>query len=238
MSRVLHCEKSIEKKGNQIVLRLSSCSHTLYTRNGNKKWAQRADVEASHRRPDHLAISYNGGKDCLVLLILILACLPAWETSAAAASANPSSDPSTNSSPAASIPSSLQALYIISTNPFPEVQGFVANTAHEYRLDLASFSDGMRGALSDYLAERPKVRAVFVGTRRTDPHSADLPHFAPTDEGWPACMRVHPIIDWHYAEIWAVSFFSLFFYIQLFFTHKRERRRTRKRWLEYAVQHC
>jgi FAD synthetase len=85
------------------------------------------------------------------------------------------------------------------------VQSFVATTAHEYRLDLASFSDGMRAALADYLVERPGLRAVFVGTRRTDPHGAALRHFDPTDEGWPACMRVHPVIDWHYVEIWAVS---------------------------------
>lgn len=49
------------------------------------------------------------------------------------------------------------------------------------------------------------MKAVFVGTRRTDPHGANLKHFDPTDAGWPAFTRIHPVIDWHYAEIWAVS---------------------------------
>ena len=63
----------------------------------------------------------------------------------------------------------------------------------------------MRAALDAYLQDRPSLRAIFVGTRRTDPHGERLTHFDPTDAGWPAFMRVHPVIDWHYVEIWAVS---------------------------------
>lgn len=48
------------------------------------------------------------------------------------------------------------------------------------------------------------IKAIFVGTRRTDPHGTKLTHFDPTDAGWPSFVRVHPVIDWHYAEIWAV----------------------------------
>lgn len=67
----------------------------------------------------------------------------------------------------------------------------------------------MRPALELYLAQRTAVKAIFVGTRRTDPHGASLSHFDPTDNGWPAVMRVHPVINWHYAEIWAVRVFLL-----------------------------
>jgi FAD synthetase len=72
----------------------------------------------------------------------------------------------------------------------------------------------MRAALEAYLAERESVRAIFVGTRRTDPHGTKLKHFDPTDSGWPDFMRVHPVIDWHYVEIWAVS--SLFAWRQTY----------------------
>jgi FAD synthetase len=70
-------------------------------------------------------------------------------------------------------------------------------------MDLARYAKPMREAFAEYLSDYPHVRAIFVGTRRTDPHGADLKHFDPTDRGWPPFMRIHPVIDWHYAEIWA-----------------------------------
>jgi FAD synthetase len=60
----------------------------------------------------------------------------------------------------------------------------------------------MREAFTDYLHDHPQIKAIFVGTRRTDPHGQDLTFFDPTDGGWPEFMRIHPVIDWHYAEIW------------------------------------
>jgi Phosphoadenosine phosphosulfate reductase family len=45
----------------------------------------------------------------------------------------------------------------------------------------------------------------LVGTRRTDPHGETLTHFDKTDRGWPEFMRVHPVINWHYWEIWDVN---------------------------------
>jgi len=127
-------------------------------------------------------LSYNGGKDCLVLLILILACLPASTSD-----------------------KTLKAIYIVSRHPFPEVEDFVASSTAQYHLDLARYALSMRPALEAYLQEQPDVKAVFVGTRRTDPHGEFLTHFDPTDKDWPQFMRIHPVIDWHYVEIWAVG---------------------------------
>lgn len=192
------------------------------------------------RRPrnslEELSLSYNGGKDCLVLLVLILACLPRHFVEPPAAAPQPPSTttppadnlhpsapprhshPPTNTplsatpraaSPAAPpFPTTLQSVYIVSRHPFAEVDVFVEESAHRYHLDLCRYGLPMRAALGAYLDERPRLKAIFVGTRRTDPHGANLVHFDPTDEGWPAFVRVHPVIDWHYAEIWAVSRFS------------------------------
>lgn len=63
----------------------------------------------------------------------------------------------------------------------------------------------MRDAFASYLQDKPGIKAIFVGTRRTDPHGEHLGFFDETDRGWPPFMRVHPVIDWHYAEIWAVG---------------------------------
>lgn len=161
-----------------------------------------ANPIARVRRPDELALSYNGGKDCLVLLILILASLP------------PHFPPPTSSAPpplsscgptAARFPVLLQAIYIRPHSPFPEIDDFVASSTKEYHLELATSNKPMKQALADYLKEMFAVRAVFVGTRRTDPHGAHLQHFQETDGDWPRFMRIHPVIDWHYREVWAVS---------------------------------
>lgn len=74
----------------------------------------------------------------------------------------------------------------------------------------------MKEAFQQYLEDRKGVKAILVGTRRTDPHGENLKFFDPTDGGWPAFMRVHPVIDWHYREIWGVSHDSL---LSLFFWH-------------------
>ncbi|KAK7427176.1 3'-phosphoadenosine 5'-phosphosulfate sulfotransferase [Neonectria magnoliae] len=141
---------------------------------------------------EHLSISYNGGKDCLVLLVLLLACLPVVHPSA-----------SSDTSDAASPPLRFKALYIVSSKPFQEVEDFVAATSDEYHLDLDRYVTKMRPAIEEYLAKRPEVSAIFMGTRRTDPHADLLTHFDVTDKDWPQFMRVHPVIDWHYVEIWA-----------------------------------
>lgn len=48
----------------------------------------------------------------------------------------------------------------------------------------------------------PRLKAIMVGIRRTDPYGSKLLHFQTTDSGWPRFMRVHPVIDWHYSDIW------------------------------------
>ncbi|KAI0888779.1 putative FAD synthetase [Annulohypoxylon maeteangense] len=152
-------------------------------------------------RPEELSLSYNGGKDCLVLLILILASLP---SSASLQSSTTTTTTTTTplTTPPPPFPQSLQALYIRPHLPFVEVDDFVAATSTTYHLDLTTANQAMKPALTTYLRERPEVKAVFVGTRRTDPHGAALTFFDETDADWPRFMRVHPVIDWHYREVW------------------------------------
>lgn len=100
------------------------------------------------------------------------------------------------------LPNTLRSVYILSKHPFKQVDDFVDDSVQTYHLDLARYAKAMKEAFADYLADHKNVKAIFVGTRRTDPHGANLKSFDPTDRGWPAFMRIHPVIDWHYAEIW------------------------------------
>lgn len=101
----------------------------------------------------------------------------------------------------------LQSIYIASADPFEEVEEFVNITTEEYHLDLLRYSLPMRASLDAYLTDRPDVKAIFMGTRRTDPFCGNLEHFSPTDQGWPQFMRINPMIDWCYVDIWNVSNF-------------------------------
>lgn len=132
-----------------------------------------------------------------------MACWPA--STVAPADCGPNAAVSSVSKSTSSEPAALQAIYIASPQEFPEVRDFVAVSARQYHLDLVRYNLPMRSALEAYLAERPAVKAIFMGTRRTDPHGELLTHFNPTDKDWPQFLRVNALIDWHYAEVWAVS---------------------------------
>jgi FAD synthetase len=136
-----------------------------------------------------LSLAYNGGKDCLVLLILYLCVL---HKRGLTKTPNPSSH----------IETAVQCVYIQDTHPFAEVEEFVARSIKTYSLSLLEYAKPMKAAFSDYLRDTPSVKAILVGTRRTDPHGEHLKHFDPTDKGWPAFVRIHPVIDWHYVDVW------------------------------------
>ncbi|KAF4120147.1 FAD synthetase [Geosmithia morbida] len=179
----------------------------LRTLQGHIRVAMEVIGEALHRYGlEHLSLSYNGGKDCLVLLILILACLPELDEHRANGRTNGDHQtvPDSQTTPLKSetLVKPLQAIYIVSRDPFPEVEEFVASSANQYHLSLERQELPMRQALDAYLSEKTDVKAIFLGTRRSDPHCDALGHFSPTDAGWPQFMRVNPIIDWHYVDIW------------------------------------
>jgi len=225
---------------------------------------------------DALSLSYNGGKDCLVLLILYLAALHTHFTSSSSGRKD------------GAFPTTIPSIYATPPDPFPQVTAFVEASTRDYHLDLthiatnpgnqpnpskanshsspptspekgytkpvsgsstatetqtldqasqppshsSSVTSGssphptstsgsttsatlplntpqsqeriitFRDAFDLYLKAHPSVRAIFVGTRRTDPHGAQLTHFDMTDGKWPRFMRIHPVIDWHLSEIW------------------------------------
>jgi FAD synthetase len=148
-----------------------------------------------------LSVSYNGGKDCLVMVILFLAGLHPYPPP----SSNTDDTSQALKSAAATV---IPSIYALPPDPFPAVEDFVISSAKAYHLSITKYTTApptstLRSSFEDYLHRHPGIRAIFVGTRRTDPHGAQLTHFDRTDGGWPDFVRVHPVIDWHYSEIWA-----------------------------------
>lgn len=139
-------------------------------------------------RSSELAVSFNGGKDACVVLYL-------WLASIAAAAAHNASEEDT-------LPAKQTVIFFDSPNEFESVRSFVAWVVQQLGLQMMvveakSFRQGMADLVDGGL------RAVVMGQRRADPWMDKIDVFSPSDDGWPAFMRINPIIDWSYSHIWA-----------------------------------
>eukprot|EP00794_Sanderia_malayensis_P011026 gene11026-12190_t len=130
---------------------------------------------------DEICIGFNGGKDCTVILHLWLIALKVKY-------------PRFQEKPT--------ALYIKNSAPFPEAEDFIKETVKSCNLDLVIIQSGMKEALEELQTLRPGLKACLMGTRRHDPYSSKLRSFSPTDSTWPRFMRICPILDWSYEDVW------------------------------------
>merc|ERR1711997_1449900 len=129
---------------------------------------------------EEVMMAMNGGKDCLTMLHLVHAYFQKHM--------KPTSKKAR-----------IKALYIEDNDAFPEVNQLIEQSAESYNLDMLRINSPMKLALTKVLEDKCpawknekdevcNIRACFMGIRRNDPGGNNLEIFAPTSNGWPACM--------------------------------------------------
>lgn len=151
-------------------------------------------LKHTNRSIDEIAMSYNGGKDCLVMLILLLATIHHKYAS------DDMSNPSVNLLPK---DYKLDSIYVNSEVAFPELSEFIVDSSREYHLNLITIKSSLKEGFEHYLTNvNPKVKVIVVGIRYSDPYGSQLKYEQPTDHNWPKFVRVHPVLHWNYADVW------------------------------------
>ena len=95
-------------------------------------------------------------------------------------------------------------VYVRPNDPIDELEAFARDTClNNKRLKFYEYSGlTMKEGLQKFIDETG-VTGVLVGLRGTDPHGKDVKALIPTDNGWPSFLRIHPILDWDYSDVWA-----------------------------------
>lgn len=80
-----------------------------------------------------------------------------------------------------------------------------------YDLDMIAFprgvkfNDGLKILVDNNIplkAEQPFPMAFVLGTREADPNAGSQGYFAPSSHYMPPFMRVNPIFEWTYGQVW------------------------------------
>ncbi|XP_028775235.1 FAD synthase [Neltuma alba] len=138
---------------------------------------------------EEVAFSFNGGKDSTVLLHLLRAGYFLHKRGQNGANGDLRDFP-------------IRTIYFESPCAFPEINSFTYDTAATYGLQLDIIRLDFKSGLEALLKDKP-IKAIFLGVRIGDPTAVGQEQFSPSSPGWPAFMRVNPILDWSYRDVWA-----------------------------------
>lgn len=177
--------------------------HTRYTFLANQRQVVKDKVRKSlqvletsleRHSIDEIAISYNGGKDCLVMLVLLMATIHHKYSS------DDHTNPSVNLLPK---DYKLDSIYVNSEVAFPELSDFIVESSRDYHLNLITVKSSLKEGFEHYLNNmNQKIKVIVVGIRYADPYGSQLQYEQTTDHDWPEFLRVHPVLHWNYVDVW------------------------------------
>lgn len=126
---------------------------------------------------DEVAFAFNGGKDSCVVLQLLHQYL-------------------------GSRLSQVLCVHFVHDDEFEEVLSFVACTSERLQLNMMTSHMALRDGLWKLHRENTKLKAFVLGRRKSDPRAQHEKHFTAATEGWPPFVRVAPIMNWTYGNVW------------------------------------
>ncbi|XP_040372702.1 FAD synthase isoform X2 [Rosa chinensis] len=151
---------------------------------------------------EEVAFSFNGGKDSTVLLHLLRAGYSLHKGEQSCINGGVKDFP-------------MRTIYFECPSAFPEINSFTYDTANMYGLQLDIIRSDFKSGLEALLKTKP-IRAIFLGVRMGDPTAVGQEQFSPSSPGWPPFMRVNPILDWSYRDVWAFLLTSKVQYCSLY----------------------
>ena len=101
------------------------------------------------------------------------------------------------------------SLFIVFHSPddFEEINAHLKRVIAEIGVQAfhssKSFKEGLKTVIDHY-----GTRAVILGVRRSDPQGANLQPHTPSTPDFPPFMRVLPLLEWTYGDVW--EFISVF----------------------------
>ncbi|CAI2378477.1 unnamed protein product [Moneuplotes crassus] len=154
--------------------------------------------------PDQLVLGFNGGKDSIVMFHLVRAIFNyvLQRDDPVISYLQSCGEGDLLHSFNVEISSCRYIFFqFLEEEEFPEVISYCDIFEKEFDISIEKFTGKMKDDLTS-LVDNDRVTTVIVGNRRTDPYSEHLKPVDPSSEGWPDFMRIHPLLDWSYVEIW------------------------------------
>jgi FAD synthetase len=128
--------------------------------------------------PSELGVSFNGGKDSMVMLRLLL--------------------------DAAGVAVVRQMRFFVfdHADEFDELRAFRARVCAEHGIALATVVGDMKQGLWAVQKEHG-IAGAFIGVRRADPSGKWMTGLvSKTTEGWAPLTLIAPVLQWDYSEVW------------------------------------
>ena len=154
--------------------------------------------------PHSVICSFNGGKDAVVILELMRA-------AHAHHYRQQQQQQESDTSGGVVVPVRPRALYFEHADEFPEVLDYLHDCVVGCDLDFIAFQQGIKfnEGLEVMVQHNipPQSSVVFpmafvLGTRSSDPNAGDQGYFAPSSHYMPPFMRVNPVLEWTYGQVW------------------------------------